>query len=218
MVAAAGEAGRSQIVVERLLAASCKRLERASALFTEAVTRERRRRPPGRGQRVSTGTAAARPSRCCADAVDGGRDRDGVAYRGAVLRVVQLRGDLPVPPDRRRAGRPLDLRRVPRGADVGDRRGPGGPVLARRVEGRPRHPVPRRRGGLAVEPRRLRRSGRRPGTARCARRHLHGPVRAETPSSISRGPGRRAFSSGSAASRSTSRTSRAGSGCAFATT
>ena len=39
MVAAAGEAGRSQIVVERLLAASCKRLERASALFTEAVTR-----------------------------------------------------------------------------------------------------------------------------------------------------------------------------------
>ena len=40
----------------------------------------------------------------------------------------------------------------------------------------------------------------------------------ETPSSISRGPGRRAFSSASAASRSTSRTSRVGSGCAFATT
>ena len=40
MVAAAGEAGRSQTAVARLLAASCKRLERASTLFTEAVTRD----------------------------------------------------------------------------------------------------------------------------------------------------------------------------------
>ena len=40
MVAAAGQSGRSQVPVERLLAATCKRLERAAALFTDAVTRD----------------------------------------------------------------------------------------------------------------------------------------------------------------------------------
>ena len=103
--------------------------------------------------------------------------RRELADRRRVLRVLQLRGDLPLPDDRRRPGRPVDLRRLLRRARVAHRSRPvrrDRPVRARDgAHGQ----VRRRRAGLAVEhrparrrARRRRRNARRSRTSSSARR------------------------------------------------
>ena len=53
--------------------------------------------------------------------ISSGTERDELADRRQLLRVLQLRSDLPLPSDRRCLGRPLHPRRVPRPALLGDR-------------------------------------------------------------------------------------------------
>ena len=69
-----------------------------AAICVEKTTSRRRRRESRR-----------RPSR---SRWERSRGRSELPRPRRLFRVVQLRGDLPVPDDRRRAGRPLDLRRL----------------------------------------------------------------------------------------------------------
>ena len=99
--------------------------------------------------------SASLASRVTAVALAAGSGRMGdlsFRVRGDVLRVVQLRGDLPVPDGRRRARRPLDLRRLLRRPLLADR---GGRRRRRRrstgLQRRARLPLRRRRARLAVE-------------------------------------------------------------------
>ena len=96
-----------------------------------------------------------------------------MAHPRRLLRVVQLRGDLPLPDGRRRQGRPLhvrDLLRRPLVARLGRpcrRDRPDGP------RGRVRDPLRRRRARLAVELRRPRRRARQRRAADGARGDPH---------------------------------------------
>ncbi len=128
--------------------------------------------------------------RATVDSLDGGGHEMGDPWQ--LLRVVQLRPDLPVPPDRRRSGRALDARHLrgrPLVADRGRERRRDRPCGSRGCDGRP---VRRRRAGLAVEldPLRRRPRGRRAGGRARGRSSPGGSAATRSPTS--RGRGRRA--------------------------
>ena len=154
--------------------------------------RRRRGRPTSTAIRPSgPGSSASRPSppswttssptrRTRGRAREARSTADGrLARLGLVPRVVQLRGDLPVPSDRRGDGRPLDVRDLPRRALVANPGRTRERSRSGRAGRRARVPLQRRRGGLAVELRPLRGRARRRRTARGARRgssRATGPV------------------------------------------
>ena len=145
------------------------------------------------------------------------RCSDELADPRQLLRVVQLRRDLSLPPDRRRAGRPLnprDLHGRPLVADRGGSRGRHRPLRAAR------RPWP---SATATTSRAHRGRGsctstRGPPRSSAPRSRGSSPAGlAGTPNATSRGPGRKTSFSPSDRSRSTSTTHGAASGCGSAT-
>ena len=149
----------------------------------------------------------------------GGRQRSRfgseLADQRKLLRVVQLRSDLPVSPHRRRFRTPLHARGLRGRPLVTDRRGRCRRHRSLEQHGRARNPLRRRRAGLALE---LDPLPRVPGDRRAARSTRGDLQRAPRRRSTrtSRGRGGRASSSRSDPSRSRSITRGGGNGCASA--